>query len=367
MRNPDSYLPLKVFPGAHSTKTVQDVAILKIAHATVELSRFAPQLSEMASARQTDAEHQAENVHEITNSVRTMNSVLTETVKELSDSAREINKLADLIQRIANETRMIAINSGIAAAHAGEHGKVFSLLAGEIRKLSEDTAAATKDVSAKINRLQKSTMRTAQVVGIQEESRSHDDENDFENIHGLYWLLEKMNEADESTTLQVDEARQLNSLGMHLRKLSEDMIHSVGTFRLEVHERVEQLLEELRTDEELLSGDPRWQITALRQVIRCHPYIELAYVTNEEGIQMTKNVFRNNISASYGDSGKNKDWSERPWFRGAMNTSGVYLSDIYRSQATDEFCLTASSTLVADDIVIGVVALDINFREILDQ
>ena len=49
-----------------------------------------------------------------------------------------------------------------------------------------------------------------------------------------------------------------------------------------------------------------------------------------------------------------------------MRTSGVYLSGIYRSKATDEFCLTASATFDNQKgNIAGVVAIDVNFREIL--
>ena len=365
MRNLDFILPGKVQVGADSTDTVQDAAILHLAHATISLSQVAPQVSELAASRQSDAEHQATNVHNIANTVRNMSTTLAQTVRQLSVSTKEISELTELIQRIANETRMIAINAGIAAAHAGEQGRVFSLLAKEIRTLSENTAAATKDVKAKIERLQESTLRTAQVVGLEENviKKSEQDEAD----QGLAWLLERMNETDESASTQASEARQLNVLGMHLRELSEEMIRSIGAFRLDVHHRVENLLQGFRSNHELLSGDPRWQITALRQVVKNYPFIELAYVTDANGIQTTENVFRKEFCATYGDSGKNKNWSRRSWFTGAMNTNGIYLSDIYRSQATDEFCLTASATIVNDGMILGVVAIDVNFREILDN
>lgn len=364
MRNLDFLTSAQHDVGAESTDSVQEAAILHLAHSTINLSQVAPQLSELASTRLEDAEHQADNVHNIANTVRNMSTTLEQTVRQLSVSTREISELTEFIQRIANETRMIAINAGIAAAHAGEHGRVFSLLAKEIRALSENTAEATKDVKAKIERLQESTERTAQVVGLEkQESIIKKDQDDAEL--GLAWLLDRMNEADDSASRQASEARQLNVLALHLRGLSEEMIQCVGAFRLEVHDRVEDLLEEFRINHELLSGDPRWQISALRQIVRNFPFIELAYVTDANGIQTTENVFQREVSAAYGDSGRNKNWSQRPWFIGAMNTSGIYLSDIYRSEATDEFCLTASASLIHDGIVLGVVAIDVNFREIL--
>lgn len=348
---------------AVSTGSVQDAAIMRLAHATINLSQAAPQLSELAASRQSEAEHTAENVHDIADNVREMSATLKQTVRQLSVSTKEIGELTELIQRIANETRMIAINAGIAAAHAGEQGRVFALLAKEIRALSENTAAATRDVKAKIERLEENTLQTAAAVGLEENAMP---DGRKAAGAGLAWLLERMNEADGSASRQASEARQLNVLGLQLRELSEEMIGAVGAFRLDVHERLEKLLEDFRTNPKLLSGDPRWQITALRQIVRNYPFVELVYVTDAQGIQTTENVFRTEIHASYGDSGKNKNWSQRPWFLGAMRSHGVYFSDIYRSRATNEFCLTASVTLInGNDVIVGVLAIDINFREIL--
>jgi len=347
--------------GAESTKPVRNDALLRLAHSTIGLSLVAPRLSELASSRQTEALQQAEHVRNITNLVREMTTTLEETMKQLRLSTSEIGQLTSLIKRIADETRMISINAGIVAAHAGEQGRAFSVLAKEIRSLSENTAEATKDVQGKIERLEENTHRTVQTVGLEDNLGLNKD-----NGHGLTWLLERMEEADASATKQAGEARELNELGLNLRELSEEMIQTVGSFRLDVHDRIEHVVEELRIDREIVSADPRWQVTALRQVVKNYPFIELAYITDAQGTQTLENVSRNDFRAAYGDSGKLKNWSQRSWFIGAMRTNGVYLSEIYRSQATDEFCLTASATFEDQSgNTAGVVAIDVNFREIL--
>ncbi len=175
-----------------------------------------------------------------------------------------------------------------------------------------------------------------------------------------------MDEASGNATLQATEARELNTLGTSLRDLSEQMIHSVGAFRLDAHGRVEQLIEDLRADADMCSGDARRQTRALRIAVDHCRFAELAYATDERGIQVTENIARKGFRAAYGASGMHKDWARRRWFQGALRTPGVCLSEIYRSAATDEFCLTASATVVgANGDVRGVVAVDVNFSEIL--
>jgi hypothetical protein len=362
MGNFDSFVTRMPPHDAPRTDTVQHAAILRLAHATIGLSKVAPRLSELAATRQAEAERQAERVRDIAGMAQEMSATLGNTVRQLQLSSGEIGELTDLIRRIADETRLIAFNTGIAAARAGADGRVFTVLAREIRALSEKTTDATRDVQAKVGRLQESTLRTSTAVGLECEDAGAADADDT----GLAWLLKRMDEASSSATQQATEARELNTLGKSLRELSEQMIGSVGAFRLDAHSRVEQLIEELRADANMRSGDAGRQTQVLRDAVdRCR-FVELAYATNGRGIQVTENISRTAFRAAYGASGLHRNWSQRPWFLGALRSRGVCLSEIYRSAATDEFCLTASAAFRGEGGDLrGVVALDVNFSEIL--
>jgi len=359
-------LPLS--SGAPGTDSVQQAAIFRLAHATVGLSQLAPRLSTLAIARQAEAERQAERVRDIATMAREMAAVLEHTVRQLRSSSGEIGELSTMIRRIADETRLIAINTGIAAARAGEEGRVFTVLAKEIRSLSENAAIATQDVQTKVGRLQENALKTSQTVGLEQADGATGNATSADAKSGLGWLLERMNEADASAAQQAGEARELSALGTHLRDISEQMIGAVGTFRLEAHDRVERLIEELRADADLRSADTTRQTRALRYAVERCPFVEIAYVTDARGMQVTENIASRAFRAAYGTTGKHRNWSQRPWFRGALQTPGVYLSEIYRSAATDEFCLTASAMVEGmHGSAIGVVALDVNFRAILGR
>jgi hypothetical protein len=280
-------------------------------------------------------------------------------------SSGEIGELSTLIRRIADETRLIAINTGIAAARAGEEGRVFTVLAKEIRTLSENAATATQDVQTKVARLQESAQRTSQTVGLEQKAGAA---GSADAKSGLAWLLERMDEANAAAGEQAKEAGELNTLGTSLRDVSEQMIRAVGTFRLDAHVRTEQLVEELRADSNMRSADPARQTRALQSAVERCSFVELAYATDMRGMQITENIASRAFRAAYGVSGKHQDWSQRPWFRGTLQTPGMYLSEIYHSAATDEFCFTASATIADErDNPIGVVALDVNFRAILGR
>ena len=349
--------------GAQRTRPVQDRAILRLAHATIGLSQVAPRLSGLATARQEESEQQADRAKDVAALAQQMSTALGQTVGMLRDASREIAELTGLIRRVADQTSLIATNTGIAAARAGAEGRVFSVLAQEIRMLSQSTSDAALDVESRIRRLQESADRTASVVGLGEAGRSAARADDGP---GLAWLLARMVEAQESAVRQASEAHELTALGLQLRRLSEDMIHSVGAFRLAAHRRAEAVLEELRASPGLCSHDLHRQTQALRLAVGECPFAEIAYATNMRGIQFTENIARTSFSAAYGESGSGKDWSRRPWFRGALRTPGVFSSDIYRSAATGEFCLTVSATFgQSGGVPLGVVAMDVNFRQLL--
>jgi len=347
--------------GASRTADVQGSALLRLAHSTIGLSQVAPRLNEMAAARQDEAHRQAHRAKDVASLARRMSDSLGESVDSLRIAAHEIAELTGLIRRVADQTSLIAINTGIAAARAGADGDVFAVLAQEIRMLSQNTAQAAAEVEGKVRRLRESADRTAGFVG-----RGTRRTTDGDAGPGLAWLLERMVEAEESAGRQAEEAQRLTAVGAELRELSERMIRCVGAFRLDAHQRAEATLERLRVDAELAMLEPAAALRTLRAAIEACPFIEMAYATDARGVQFTENVVRDRFVARYGSSGLGIDWSRRPWFVGARGTRGVFTSEIYRSEATGEFCLTVAATFGPDRAPPrGVVALDVNFRELL--
>jgi hypothetical protein len=80
-------------------------------------------------------------------------SQLLQLADEITKQISETEKIIEIIRGVAHTSNMLGLNASIEAARAGENGKGFSVVAGEIRKMAENSSTAIKDVEGILNKI----------------------------------------------------------------------------------------------------------------------------------------------------------------------------------------------------------------------
>lgn len=154
----------------------QNQNILRLATNTDEITLgmhkmvdHAKEASTLSEESQRQADKGGENAVVVTDRTKQLRLKVTEvtgSISRLSEHSRDISQIIDMIKAISGQTNLLALNAAIEAARAGDAGKGFSVVAGEIRKLAEQTNSAADNVTSKILQVQQQvgTVQSANVT-----------------------------------------------------------------------------------------------------------------------------------------------------------------------------------------------------------
>lgn len=143
-----------------------NTAVNEVESSAVESVSLAEHVTAEASNKGINAANAAiKGMEDIKESV----GAIAEGINRLGKKSEEIGKILNVIDEVADQTSLLALNAAILAAQAGEHGKGFSVVADEIKSLAEKTSLSTKEIATLIESVQAETRSSVEMAekGIQ--------------------------------------------------------------------------------------------------------------------------------------------------------------------------------------------------------
>jgi twitching motility protein PilJ len=216
------------------TRSIQEVA---------ENARSAAQVASLASDR---AEIGGASMELTVNSIVQLRDTIDETAekaKRLGDASQQISRVISLINQIAMQTNLLAINASIEAARAGEAGKGFAVVAEEVGQLATQSTQATKEVENIISTIQKEILQVVEAMetGIEQAETGtrlvEDSKASLEQIVEVSQQIDRLVRSISQTTISQAETSetvtqlmtQIAQLSTNTSNTSSEISHSLAS------------------------------------------------------------------------------------------------------------------------------------------
>ncbi|MBI9088923.1 MAG: hypothetical protein JEZ12_06895 [Desulfobacterium sp.] len=340
--------------------------------------------------------------------IKTFVADLVCTIQELDDHSNSIGTIIDMIGNISDETTILSLNARIEAARTSGNSKGFKVIAEEMDTLAKQTKAATMEIQERVGRLRATVTGTVDAVKNVEKNVQAGEAlignantslkhvySGFESLAGNLALIQDATSlqsrdvktvSDDILVIEGSMKRQSKTVetivttAENINHLCDDMIVDTGIFHLSTHQVARGVAETMARDQGLSSMARAAREKALAGFLEQYGFIELAYITDGTGRQVTGNVDAGNtgqrvtgnveagnpVGPNAPENGYGRNWSAKEWFREPERHGSTFVSKVYRSSATDRFCFTVSVPLFDKKRMFsGVLAIDINYEDIL--
>ncbi|HEY2294335.1 MAG TPA: methyl-accepting chemotaxis protein [Thermoanaerobaculia bacterium] len=383
-----------------SGSSEQAASVVEITAAMEELARTASQIAGNASSQadlaqaaeesgttgQAAVEEAVDGVEEVKKRI----SGIASRAEILGSRSKEIYRVLDLITEIAQETHILSLNAAIEAAAAGDHGRRFSVVAEEVRRLAQRSQESVESVRNLLDEFAGSIRTT--VVATEEGSkeagrvleRARAAASAIEDLRGassdtarvareISLATQQQNAASDEVVLTLKEVSQvvqrmadglkhftetadrLNRLGLVIQMLAQ-------SFHLESPHSLKHTAEQWAANVRRRLGNWEAIERLLEELVHRQGFVECLYFYDGRRGQTALVVNRQIVGDREvpGAVRTGEGFSERPWYKAAVKEGQTILTPLFNSLLTGQPIFTAATPVYSGDELEGVLGLDVN-------
>ena len=235
-----------------------------------EVSASAQTIADRSHEAATDSAETAaiagEGKNAVSETIDTMESIkdevlgLEDVIENLNSAGKQIGEIVNTITNIAYQTNLLALNAAIEAARAGEHGQGFTVVAGEVRKLAEESGEAAEDIGKKIKEMLLKTGKAVETINrgaakvIEGVNIANVAGNNLDKIVSSVLNVNKM--IQDISAASTEQSQNIDSLRGSIESISgATKITSEGTRRVAfaVNEQLSHIRQYMNVTKELLT------------------------------------------------------------------------------------------------------------------
>ncbi len=223
-------------------------AVEQMTHSIQEVAQNATQAAKVARTAAIAAEAGGVAIDSTVENILNLQSTVVKTtdkVKLLAESSKQIAKVVSIVQGIALQTNLLAINAGIEASRAGEEGQGFRVVAEQIGELATQVANATREIEQVIEAIQDGTK---EVIEVMQKGRTQVD-------HGTRMVID----AKQNLEQIFDVSRQIDEI---VQFISDATVSQAQTSQL-----VKELMQDIAQTSQLTSNSSHQVSDSLRQTV----------------------------------------------------------------------------------------------------
>ncbi|WP_415719659.1 methyl-accepting chemotaxis protein [Maridesulfovibrio sp.] len=235
--------------------TESATAMEEMNSSVMEVARNAAQTANMADEAKMEGSKGGKVITQVVQSIKQLNSETDLLQKELNNlgvQADSINMVMGVINDIADQTNLLALNAAIEAARAGEAGRGFAVVADEVRKLAEKTMDATQEVGGAIKTIQAGTSKS--IDRMRETSKVVDNSTELVDQAGA--VISKIMQMIEETS---DRVRAIAAASEEQSAASEQITGSMTEVNSIANETADLMSDSLQSMHDLSNMSARLQ------------------------------------------------------------------------------------------------------------